>query len=187
MQFIKYLNAHSLINQEKKGIMSELSPVYGGKVVHAGIFDFRELYRFMYEWFRDYQFFLMEKKYSEKIKPEGKEVEFEWNCFRKISDYFRFKINITTRIIKMVSVEIQEGGVKATRDKAEIEIKFNSWLEKDYDNKWEQNPVTKFLRGFYDRYIIRSRTEYYEDKLKSEIDEAMSQFKSFLALAGNVS
>jgi hypothetical protein len=167
--------------------MSELSPVYGGKVVHSGIFEFKELYRFMYEWFRDYQYLLLEKKYSEKIKADGKDVEIEWVCFRKISDYFRFKIAITLRIIKLVSVEVQEGGLKVNRDKGEVEIKFASWLEKDWDSKWEQNPISKFLRGVYDRYIIRSRTEHYEDKLKSELDEAMAQFKSFLSLTGNVS
>jgi len=166
--------------------MSELSPVYGGKVVHAGIFEFKEFYRYMYEFWRDYQYLLIEKKYSEKIKAEGKDVEIEWVMLRKISDYFRFKIAVTTRVTKMVSVEVQEGGVKTSRDKGEIEIKFASWLEKDWDNKWEQNPITKFLRGMYDRYIIRSRAEFYEDKLKSELDEAMAQFKSFLALTGNL-
>jgi hypothetical protein len=166
--------------------MGELSPVYSGKVVHGGIFDFKEFYKYIYEFWRDYQYFIIEKKYSEKIKADGKEVEIEWTLFRRISDYFRFKISITTKVTKLVSVEVQEGGVKMSRDKGEIEVKFSSWLEKDYDNKWETNPVGKFLRGVYDRYIIRSRAEFYEDKLKSELDEAMAQMKSFLSLTGNV-
>lgn len=166
--------------------MVELSPVYDGKLAHGGIFDFRELYRFMYEWFRDYQYFLIEKKYSEKIKAEGKEVEFEWLCLRKISEDFRFRIKIVTRIIKMIQVDVQEGGIKTTRDKGEIEIKFNSFLERDYQNKWDQSPITKFLRSFFERYIIRDRIEFYEDKLKSELDESMSQIKSFLALMGKI-
>jgi hypothetical protein len=166
--------------------MAELSPVYDGKMVHSGIFDFRELYRFMYEWFRDFSYLILEKKYSEKIKAEGKEIEFEWLCLRKISEDYRFRIKIVTRIVKMVTVEVQEGGVKFNRDKGEIEIKFNSYIERDWQNRWDQHPITKFLRGFYERYMLRGRMDFFEDKVKSEVDETMSQIKSFLSLMGNV-
>jgi hypothetical protein len=163
--------------------MPELSPVYDGKIAHLGIFDFKELYRFMFEWFKEYQYILNEKKYSEKIKADGKEIEIEWLCLRKISDYFRFRIKIVTRVVRMVTVEVQQDGVKVNRDKGDMEIKFWSWIERDYENKWEQNSVTKFLRGVYDKYIIRSRIEFYEEKLKEEVDEVMSQTKSFLVLS----
>jgi len=166
--------------------MAELSPVYDGKIVHAGIFDFKEMYRFMYEWFRDFSYLILEKKYSEKIKADGKEVEYEWLCLRKISEDYRFRIKIVTRIIKMVTVEVQEGGVKFNRDKGEIEIKFWSYIERDWQNRWDQHPITKFLRGFYERYMLRGRMEFFEDKIKAEIDESMSQIKSFLSLMGNV-
>ncbi len=165
--------------------MAEISPVYDGKLVHAGIFDFREFYRFMYEWFRDYSYLIIEKKYSEKIKAEGKEVEIEWHCFRKISEDYRFKIRIVIKVIKMVTVEVQEGGMKFSRDKGEIEVKFNSYLERDWQNRWDQHPITKFLRGFYERYMLRGRIDFFEDKLKEEVDETLSQIKSFLALMGN--
>ncbi len=163
--------------------MSELSPVYDGKINHGGIFDFKELYKFMFDWFKDYQYLLHEKKYSEKVKADGKELEIEWLCFRKISDYFRFRIRMVARFLRMVSVEVQQEGVTIKRDKSDMEIKFYTWLERDYENRWEQNPVTKFLRGLYDKYIIRSRIDFYEDKLKDEIDEMMTQTKSFLALS----
>lgn len=164
--------------------MSELSPIYEGKVTHAGIFDFKDIYRFLYEWFTSYEYVVLEKKYSEKIKPEGKEIEIEWLCLRKISDYFRFRIKLKIRITRMITVEVMRAGVKTTRDKGEIEVKFGSFLEKDYENKWESNPISKFLRGIYDKYIIKTRTEAYEDKLGSEVDEVIAQLKSYLALEG---
>ncbi len=162
--------------------MSELSPVYEGKVVHAGVFDFKELYRFLYEWFTSYEYVVMEKKYSEKVKVQGKDIEIEWLCLRKISDYFRFRIKVTIRILGMIAVELARGGVKIRKDKGEIEIKFGSFLERDYENKWETNPVAKFLRGIYDKYIIKSRIDAYEDRLGTEVDEVIAQIKAFLAL-----
>jgi len=164
--------------------MSELSPVYEGKVVHGGIFNFKDVYNFLYEWFTSYQYAVIEKKYSEKIKPEGKDIEIEWVCLRKISDYFRFMIRVGIRVVGLTTVEITRGDVKLKRDKGEIEIKISSYLEKDYEHKWETNPITKFLRGIYDKYIIKSRIEAYEDTLAAEVDEVIAQVKSFLALEG---
>ncbi|MEM2090005.1 MAG: hypothetical protein QXL88_02875 [Candidatus Pacearchaeota archaeon] len=164
--------------------MSEVYPVYNTKIVHSGIFDFKDLYNFLYEWFRSLEYIVLEEKYSEKIKPTGKEVEILWLCLKKINDYLRFRIKVRIFIIKMVEVEITEEGVKIKKDKGDIEIKFAGFLEKDYENKWEQSPITKFLRGLYDKYIIKSKIESYEDKLAEEVDETSEQTKAFLALEG---
>lgn len=164
--------------------MAELSPVYEGKVVHSGIFSFKDIYNFLYDWFTSYQYAVIEKKYSEKIKAEGKDIEIEWLCLRKISDYFRFRIKVGIRIIGLVAVEATREGIKVKRDKGEIEVKISSYLERDYEHRWESNPITKFMRGLYDKYIIKTRIESYEDALGSEVDEAIAQVKSFLALEG---
>ncbi|MEM4152647.1 MAG: hypothetical protein QXK80_00795 [Candidatus Pacearchaeota archaeon] len=164
--------------------MSEVSPVYESKIVHAGIFDFKTIYNFLYDLFTYYNYVVIEQKYSEKIKAEGKELEILWLCLRKINDYFRFRIKVRIFIVGMSSVEVVRENVKVKRDKGEIEVKIASYLEKDYENKWETNPVTKFLRGIYDKYIIKSTIEAYEDAVASEVDEILSQLKSYLALEG---
>ncbi len=164
--------------------MSEVSLVYEGKVVHAGIFDFKSVYQFLYDWFTQYQYAVIEQKYSEKVKPEGKELEIRWLCLRKISDYFRFQIKLVIRITQMTSVEVVISGVKTKRNKGQIETKFISFLERDYESKWESNPISKFFRGIYDKYIIKSRIEAYEDQLSTEVDEVIAQIKSYLALEG---
>ena len=125
-----------------------------------------------------------EKSYKENIGPGGaKEIEIQWIAMRKISDYFRFRIRMVARFTQMVTVEIQREGVNVKRDKADMEIKFWCWLERDYENKWEQNPVTKFLRGVYDKYIVRSRIDFYEGKLVGEVNDFIDQMKSYLALS----
>ena len=128
--------------------MSEIGPVYETKVVHAGIFSFKDLYKFIYEFFTSYQYAVVEKKYSEKIKAEGKDVEVEWLCIRKISDYFRFRIKVTMRVVGMTQVEVTREGVKTKRDKAEIETKIASFLERDYENKGKQTLSASFSGAF---------------------------------------
>lgn len=164
--------------------MVELSLVYEGKIVHAGIFDFKDVYRFLYEWLTSYQYVVIEQKYSEKVKAEGKELEILWLCLRKISDYFRYRIKIRIFLPVLTAVEVMREGVKVKRDKGEIEIKFTAYLERDYEHRWEANPLTKFLRGLYDKYIIKSRIVMYEEGLAAEVDEMSAQAKAFLALEG---
>lgn len=109
-----------------------------------------------------------------------------WEATRKISDYFRFNLKIDWRIIGMQSVDVEDKntGKKVGMNKGNPEIKITAVLEKDYEGRWEGHTFYKFLRGVYDRYIIRTRIEQYEIKIFQEADELLAQVKSFLALEG---
>ena len=164
--------------------MVEKDNVFSGKVKHTGIFEFKELYRFCYTWLVDQGYFLVEKSYSEKIQATGKEIEIKWEAYRKISDYFRFVLKVDWRILGMTAVEVEENGKKLKMNKGNTELKVSAVLEKDYEHRWENNAFSKFLRGMYDKYIIRGRIDQYEEKIFSEADEFITQAKSFLAIEG---
>jgi len=164
--------------------MAERDTIFSGKIKHTGIFDYKEFYRFCYIWLVDQGYLLTEKTYSEKIQPNGKEVEIDWEARRKISDYFRFVIKAKWRILGMTTVEVEENGKKLKMNKGQTEIKVDAILEKDYEHRWENNAFTKFLRGLYDRYIIRGRIDYYEGRIFTEADEFIAQAKAFLAIEG---
>lgn len=153
------------------------------KVRHKGLFDFAEAYRFCYTWFLDNGYDLVEKNYTEKITAKGKEIEIEWFALRKISDYFRFTIKTNWRVLGMTDAEVEENGKKIKINSGDIEVKFTIVLEKDYEAKWEGSAFLKFLRGVYDKYIIRARIDQYEGKLVGEVNELISQMKSFFALS----
>ena len=164
--------------------MVESSEVFSGKVKHKGIFDYKQLYSFCYTWLVDKGYLLLERTYSEKIGAEGKEVEIEWECFKKISDYFRFKLKIKWLILRMKDVEVEKDGNKVGMNKGEPEIKVTAYLEKDYESRWEGHPFWKFLRDLYNRYIIRGRIDDYEARVHGEADEFLAQVKAYLALEG---
>lgn len=164
--------------------MSEQDRIAEAKINHDGIFDYKEVYRFMYTWLTDYQYFVEERVYTEKAKPEGKEVEIHWIARRKISDYFRFILKVDWNIFGMTSVEVVKDNIKVKANKGRIEIKVTAFLEKDYEHRWENTAFAKFLRTMYDKFLIRNRIEDYEDKIALELDEIVSQTKAFLALEG---
>ncbi len=162
--------------------MVEKDNVFATKIKQSGIFDFKDFYRFAYEWLDGEGYDVAEGKYSEKISPGGKEIEIEWEAKRKISDYFRFVAKVRWRITGMKDVEVQKNGEKINMNKGTVEIRSKGVLEKDYEHRWEDNPFLKFLRGVYDRYIIRARIDQYETKLIEEVDEFIGQCKAFLAM-----
>lgn len=164
--------------------MAENDPVFKSKVKDKGVFDFAELYRIAYTWLVDEGYWIVEKLYSEKITASGKELDIEWNCYKKISDYFRFELSVTWKVLGMKDVEVEREGDKVTLNKGGFEITVKATLVKDYESRWESSQLDKFLRGLYDRYIIRSRIENYEGKLYGEGEEFLAQVKAFLALEG---
>jgi len=165
--------------------MSEKDKLFGTKVKHKGIFDFKETYRVLYEWLVDEGYVVNEKSYKESIGAGGaKEIEIEWVAGKKLTDYFKSVIKINWHILGMSSVEVEIDGVKQDMNKGDFEVKASGILEKDYEEKWTGHPIIKFLRTLYDRYLIPSRLDQYEGKVIGDVDEFVAQAKSFLSLVG---
>lgn len=162
--------------------MAEKDKVFDGKIKQTGMAPFKEFYSFSYDWIMSEGYDLIEKRYAEKVTGDSKDIEIEWEAMKKISDYFKFHIKIDWIILGMKEMEAEVDGRKIKTNKASFEIKVKGTLIKDYENKWEDQPFWKFLRGVYDRYIIRARIHQYEQKLFMEANDFLNQCKSFLAM-----
>ena len=162
--------------------MAEKDKIATEKVKHDGMFDFKEVYRFIYAQATDLEYEIEEKVYSEKNGAKGKEIELHWIAKRKISDYFRFVIKVDWLILGMTDVDVVKEGVKLKMNKGSLEIKFIVYLEKDYEERWPTTAFLKFLRGVYDNYVIRGRILDYEYKLTEEMNQIAEQLKAFLVL-----
>ncbi|MAG01750.1 hypothetical protein CMI42_00265 [Candidatus Pacearchaeota archaeon] len=164
--------------------MAERDRIYKGKIRQSGIFNFKDFYEFLYDYLVDENYYIIEKKYVEKIKGDSKDVEIKWTAIKEVSDYFSFEISAHWFILGMKKVKVKKEGEEVSMDSGTLEIKFDSVLVRDWENRWENAPFWKFLRGIYDRYIIKSRIDDYGIKLFEEIKEAIAQAKSFLAVEG---
>ena len=166
--------------------MSEKDILYKGKIKHNGVFNFKDFYSFLYEWITNEGYFINEKSYSEKVSGDSKDVEIKWEAKKKVSDYFRFVITMNWRILGMKKIAVKKEGKEIRMDSGLIEISFSVILEKDYEERWENQPFWKFMRGIYDRYIIRTRIEEYGKKAILELNELINQCKDFLELEAKV-
>ena len=162
--------------------MSEKDKIYKGKIKQSGIFSFKDLYAFLYDWLKEEGYDILEKSYSEKVSGDSKQIEISWDATKEVSDYFKFQIKVEWQILGMKSVDVQREDKKIKMDSGSLEVKFTGVLLKDYEDRWENQPFWKFMRGVYDRYIIKSRIDEYQIKLFEEVEDVVSQCKSFLAI-----
>ncbi len=164
--------------------MAEKSDVFKEAVKHVGYWTYKELYNFCYNWLKDEGYKVSEDAYTEKITDFGKEIIIEWKAGKKISDYFKHQIGVKWHILGMKDAEVEIDGEKQKTNKGEVKITIDATLVRDYEENWDKSPTWKFLRGIYDKYIIRTTMEEYEDRLRNIAEEYSEQIKAFLRLQG---
>ncbi|MFH1503297.1 MAG: hypothetical protein ABIE36_01415 [Candidatus Diapherotrites archaeon] len=165
--------------------MAEKEEIFSSKVKYEGIFDFQEFYKFCHQWLiEEMQLDIMEDKYSEKISGDSKGVKIEWTGTRKVTDYFKFSVNVKFEIFNLINVEITQNGRKIKTNNGIVEAKVKSTLIRDYDGKFEKTATKKFMRSVYEKWVIASRIEQFETKLISDSNEFLAQAKAFLDLEG---
>ncbi|OGJ12184.1 hypothetical protein A3K62_02760 [Candidatus Pacearchaeota archaeon RBG_16_35_8] len=165
--------------------MSEKETIFSSKIKYKGIFLFKDLYKFCYDWLTEETGLdIVEDKYNEKLSGDMKEIVVEWTGSKDMTDYFQFESKIKITISELKKVEINKGGAKVEMNSGSVEIGMKGNLVRDYDGKFETSAFKKFLRSIYEKWVIPSRIEHYEDKIIGSCDEFLNQAKSYLDLEG---
>jgi hypothetical protein len=164
--------------------MAEKNNVFKQVLKHKGFFNYPDLYTFCYNWFKDHRYKLFEEAYTEKLQGDSKEIVIKWVAKRKVSDYFKEEIKVDWHILGMINAEVMVGDKKEKTNKGEAKISISADLVHDHEDNWSKTVFYKFLRGVYDKYIIRNTTDQYEDRLNSAASEFYEDLKAFLNLEG---
>ena len=152
------------------------------KIKKVGFWNYKDLYSFCFDWFKDAGYGIKEEEYVEKNSDAGKEIQLKWSADKKVTDYFKNTISIKWNILGMNSAEVERDGKKEKTNKGEVTINVDSELKKDYEKSWEGKPFVKFMRGLYDNYIIKTTGDEYAGSLSADVKEFVSQVKAFLEL-----
>lgn len=165
--------------------MAEKEEIFSSKIKYEGVMDFKEFYKFCYQWLvEEMQLDTVEDKYSEKISGDSKGIKVEWTGTRKVTDYFKFSINVKFEVLNLINVEITQDGRKIKMNKGSVEAKIKGTLIRDYEGKFEKTAIRKFMRSIYEKWVIPSRIDQFETKLIADCNEFLSQAKAFLDLEG---
>jgi len=165
--------------------MAEKDTVFSSNIKYKGVFSFSDFYNFCYSWLTEETGLeVSEGKYEEKLSGDTKNIDIEWSGSKKVTDYFKFEVKIGIKVLGLEKVEISENGKKIQTNKGSISLKVKGDLVKDYDGKFEGNAFRKFLRGVYEKWVISSRVDQYQDKLAGACNEFLAQSKAYLDLEG---
>ena len=162
--------------------MSEIDYVIPAlRIEQKAIFNFADLYRLLKSWFDLHRYDFYEKEYIDEMKESGKKSDsIKWEAERKVDDYTRFHIEIRFKLNDVEDVQLKD----RIACRGVCNMKFESFLEKDYEDRWEANFFIKFLRSLYDHFILRGKFQRYSEELKEETYDVFGQAKSFLNLRG---
>ncbi len=166
--------------------MAEEEQVFSSRVRYKGVYEFEEFYKFCYNWLRDETNLTVfsEDKYSEKLVGDAKHIDIKWTAHRDLTDYFRFKIEVKFVIKAMTQVKIKKEGVEIDSNKGDMEVQVKGFLVKDWLSKFEMSAFRKFLRAFYEKYIILSVVKEFKTRIVVDCEEFLSQAKAYLDLEG---
>ena len=106
-----------------------------------------------------------------------------WAPEKEVTDYFKFVINVEIFILGLVPTEIERDGKKEKTNEGNLRMKIRAEVVKDYEERWEKKPMSKFMRGIYEQYIIRNTVDEYEERLVTEATNFSNEVKAFLELS----
>ncbi len=164
--------------------MGEKEQVIKEKVENSGVFDFKALYSYASNWFKNEGYSLIEEKYGEKISGSAKDIYFEWKATKTFSDYFKVEIGSKFIVSGLTEVEIETDGKKSKSNKGFVSIEMKGTLIRDPESKWDTSTYLRFMRDVYNKYVIPKRVDDMRDKLVGDVKTFKDELKAFLELAG---
>lgn len=148
------------------------------KISQSAQFNMIELYKTLKAWFEINRYGFFEKDYEDVIKKQRKSVKIVWEGQKEIDDYTRYVIMVK---LKLDNYQI----IEAKREKivdGKITISFESLIESDYEEKWEDRPIWKFIRSVSDKYFTAKKRGKFEKEVEEDTRDLFHRVKTFLNL-----
>ncbi len=149
------------------------------KIEKDGIYDLKRLYNHMKEWFEENKYVYTEKENTTNVKDKGTEIKLNMSGERKVTDYFKFEIEVKFLIIESQKVRVKDKDL----DKGKMLAFLRPTLYFDYRNIWAKNKLSKLLRFVYNNFIIKKKIDdVYSAALKFEADDLFDTMKDALEM-----
>ncbi len=159
------------------------NPVYvhGSKreyvtIKHSGTFDMDGLLNGMTGYLKNLRYDIGQKEHTESVRSDGKETKLIWRCFREVTEYIKYYLEITIIILHQVDV-IVDGKTMQTGD---VEIRLMSRMEKNWKESFNKTPVGKTQRHVYEKVVAKEKLGDSEERLEGEGNGLLAVAKEYL-------
>lgn len=156
--------------------MAEYDYVVSGlNLKQSAIFKLEDVYKVFKTWISDHGYKIGEREYSD---TDRRHLDVKWICFKKVNDYIKYTIEIRFKAKDLENIAIKNKRLQ----KGEIEIRFDAYLETDYEDFWEERGTSKFMRGVFDKISSKKKMDENSDELKEDTYNIYNEIKSFLGM-----
>ncbi|MFQ5475306.1 MAG: hypothetical protein ACE5DM_05730 [Candidatus Nanoarchaeia archaeon] len=162
--------------------MSELRILSEEEMHYEGLFDAKELYALIDEFFNTKSYDKLEPEHKEIVMKEGKDIEIIYQPYKKVSDYVELRQRIEIRMRHLIDVEVEIDKKRKKLKKGEINIIFKPMIASDYEGKWEQRASYLFIRTIMEKFFYRKYTEDFESMCMKDMTEIRHKIGGFLNL-----
>jgi len=162
---------------DKKQVIKE-------RLEHIGLFDFSDVYGYAHSLLKDDKYGVTEERYAEKLEGNKKDIIAEWKAEKELSDYFKLELKVKIEAKNLTDVEVEIDGEKKEMNKGELSFDIAGTLLKDPEGKWEGSALWRFMRDFYNKFIIPRRVKRTEDMVRNSVIGFKDDLKAYLELTG---
>ena len=162
--------------------MAERRPVVQNVVVkYSGLFNAKELWRLIENWFAENGYGDRPEIYHDEYVVKGhKDIEIRYQPYRKVSDYLKLEHRLIIKILGLEKKTIEKDGHKIKVDKGDLNIRFDSFLNTDYEGRWENRPEFFFIRTIVDKFVFKTYTGKYEKQLTDQVQQMKTLVEKYL-------
>ncbi|MEK6834837.1 MAG: hypothetical protein AABX61_01080 [Nanoarchaeota archaeon] len=151
--------------------------VYPMSLNYSGVVNLQELYNLIRVWFSEKGFFAMEKESEGSEEESGDNFSTKFQASKKVEEYTKYviELSIKAKSLKETSEQYSYRG--------EFEVSVESYLEKDYEDRYENRPLLKIFKGFFEKFVEKSRFNRYENELKDSTNALYNEVKAFFNIS----
>jgi len=162
--------------------MGEKQKFITRRFTYEGLLNYKELFRIMDFWLRDKFYDKHEKRSEEYQTPTGKQIDFEFTPWKKVTDYYKINIKIEGLITNLKEVEVEKNGQKVKMHHGRVNIKITGYLVVDYEPRWsiKGRPLLYFIRTLYDQYIYAMMTRKYYKMVIDHVNSLYNHMASYV-------
>lgn len=148
-------------------------------VSYTGVFDLREFFRMVNDWFIGTGYDIAEKRHEELVRESGKQIIYIAENYKKVSDYVKININFNCTMQDVQDVELTHEGVLRKLKKGSFTIRLRGFVDTDYEGRWTNMPWRWYFRVLTEKYVFKREVSNAEEKLDFEIKQLHRLLKKY--------
>jgi hypothetical protein len=125
------------------------------KLRFRGVYDMKGLMRLIYKWYSSSQYTYHETKYKDKQETVfGNEIEIEMEGNKKVTEYLRYYVKITTHQWESKDIVVKVGEKEVSMMQGRVEVQITAWIVTDWQDQFKKGTWWETAQNFMEKVVI---------------------------------